>query len=102
MPESFEDQLSRVRLMSEGDPTWDLSPNDQAALKAVLAKLEEIREPLRLIQDDDSHWYVIPCHRVDDFHAWEFAMSECHPWEMDWEPHRVNGPHAVQFYEWDE
>lgn len=43
MPESFEDQLSRVRLMSEGDPTWDLSPNDQAALKAVLAQLETLQ-----------------------------------------------------------
>lgn len=26
--------------MADGNPTWDLSPNDQAALKAVLARLE--------------------------------------------------------------
>lgn len=41
MAESFEDQLSRVRLMAEGDPTWDLSPNDQTALKTVLARADE-------------------------------------------------------------
>lgn len=34
--ESFEDQLSRVQQMASGSPTWDLSPNDIAALKAVL------------------------------------------------------------------
>lgn len=37
MSESFEDQLSRVKLMASGEPTWDLSPNDCAALSAVLA-----------------------------------------------------------------
>ena len=37
MSESFEDQLSRVGMMASGSPTWDLSPNDIAALKAVLA-----------------------------------------------------------------
>lgn len=36
MSESFEDQLSRVGQMASGSPTWDLSPNDIAALKAVL------------------------------------------------------------------
>ena len=41
MPESFPDQLSRVRLMASGDSgTWDLSPNDLAALTAVLSKLD--------------------------------------------------------------
>ena len=40
--ESFAEQLSRVLLMSEdhGD-TWDLSDNDKAALKAVLAALAD-------------------------------------------------------------
>lgn len=34
--ETLQDQLSRVRQMADGDPQWDLSPNDQAALRAVL------------------------------------------------------------------
>lgn len=34
--ESFADQLSRLRTMAEDDgETWDLSENDQAALRAV-------------------------------------------------------------------
>ena len=36
MSESFEDQLSRVGQIASGSPTWDLSPNDIAALNAVL------------------------------------------------------------------
>lgn len=43
MSESFDDQLSRVELMAAGDPTWDLSPNDLAALQAVLAEVERLR-----------------------------------------------------------
>lgn len=39
--ESFAEQLSRIELMAEGDPTWDLSDNDTAALKAVLDRLKE-------------------------------------------------------------
>ncbi len=34
---TLQDQLSRVRMMStDKGTTWDLSPNDQAALRAVL------------------------------------------------------------------
>ncbi len=35
--ETLAEQLDRVGLMAEGDPQWDLSDNDIAALKAVLA-----------------------------------------------------------------
>lgn len=51
MAESFEDQLSRVRLMSEGDPTWDLSPNDQAAIKAVLVNFNRRAEEIGRLRD---------------------------------------------------
>ena len=37
-PESFDEQLSRVEQMIADDgETWDLSPNDKAALKALLS-----------------------------------------------------------------
>lgn len=35
-PESFAEQLSRLRQMAAGDDTWDLSDNDTAAIRAVL------------------------------------------------------------------
>lgn len=44
--ESFEDQLSRVEQMAGGDPTWDLSNNDIAALKAVLADRVQLKSLL--------------------------------------------------------
>lgn len=44
MSESFEDQRSRVELMAAGDPTWDLSDSDIAALKAVLLRLDALAD----------------------------------------------------------
>lgn len=40
MSEPYSEQLARVRLMASGSPTWDLSPNDLAALNAVLQHLD--------------------------------------------------------------
>jgi hypothetical protein len=39
-PESFREQLSRLEQMAKDDDgeTWDLSNNDQAAIRAVLAE----------------------------------------------------------------
>jgi hypothetical protein len=42
MGESYDEQLERVRMMAEGDDTWDLSSNDLAALKAVLSALAAV------------------------------------------------------------
>ena len=42
--ETFAEQVERVEGMAAGDPTWDLSDNDQAALKAVLDELARLRE----------------------------------------------------------
>jgi hypothetical protein len=40
MSETFRQQVERVLLMStDSGETWDLSPNDQAALKAVLQRM---------------------------------------------------------------
>ena len=49
MTETIQEQISRVRQMviDDGD-TWDLSDNDKAALKALLAALDAaIEQPLR-------------------------------------------------------
>ncbi len=42
MAESLADQVARLRLMALGDPKWDLSPNDQAAITAALDKLSAL------------------------------------------------------------
>ena len=36
--ESFADKIARLELMADGDPTWDLTDNDRAAIR-TLAKL---------------------------------------------------------------
>lgn len=41
MPETPSQMLARVHGMAQGNPTWDLSPNDVAALNYLLDKLVE-------------------------------------------------------------
>jgi len=54
--EAFDDQLSRVRLMAKGDPTWDLSPNDCKALTAVLAKLAASEASRERLAEQVRYW----------------------------------------------
>lgn len=42
--------LERVEMMASGDPKWDLSPNDIAALKGIIAELRAARECVRYMQ----------------------------------------------------
>jgi hypothetical protein len=42
MSEPFSEQVLRVRLMTTTPDAWDLSPNDIAALKAVLARCGQL------------------------------------------------------------
>lgn len=44
MSETLNECLERVKLMSEGNPTWDLSDNDLHALKATLMEIIHLRE----------------------------------------------------------
>ena len=52
MSESFEDKLSRVEQMASGSETWDLSDNDIAALKAVLADRRGLYNRVQEVADD--------------------------------------------------
>lgn len=61
----------------------------------------EIREPMRLIQDDDSHWYIIPECRQDDFAAWCKAMAESTTPPSDWEPERINRADSIRILDYE-
>lgn len=58
----------------------------------------------RLIQDDDSHWYVIPVDRTDTFREWVRACELNKPMEcdIDFDMLRVDGPHVVTFDKWED
>ena len=60
MSESFKEQLSRVQMMADGSPTWDLSDNDTAALEAVLASHAELFVALEAAKEE-------LCHCADKF-----------------------------------
>jgi hypothetical protein len=51
MTETYVEQLERVRGMAAGEPTWDLSDNDTAALRAVLDRLGFLEAALKMIAD---------------------------------------------------
>jgi histidinol-phosphate/aromatic aminotransferase/cobyric acid decarboxylase-like protein len=55
-PESFRDQVERLISMSrDNGETWDLSVNDQAALKAVLQRMAVLdADSERLTADRDA------------------------------------------------
>lgn len=68
--ESFQEQFARVLSMSEDTgETWDLSDNDQAALKSVL---------LRLVQRDGAATELLDTLRliVDEMNRAEWASPE--------------------------
>lgn len=46
MSESPNDMLARLRLMRDGNPTWDLSDNDRDALNWILDEHERAKERL--------------------------------------------------------
>ena len=62
MNETFREQVERVIQMSrDSGETWDLSPNDQAALKAVLlrmsvldAEVESLLQSMRKIKGENQ------------------------------------------------
>lgn len=76
MAESFEEQLDRVKSMASGSATWDLSHNDIAALKVLLAEraelvaIAELSRSLSLNRRDPDE------ARLDDALAAYFAAPE--------------------------
>lgn len=48
MSEPWPDQLSRLRQMADPKSKWDLSPNDQAAIRAALDALTWVSVTERL------------------------------------------------------
>ena len=47
--EKYAEQVSRVRQMAAGSPTWDLSPSDVAALKAIMDRLDDLEKLADLV-----------------------------------------------------
>jgi hypothetical protein len=66
MSESREDQFARVQLMASGDTgNWDLSANDTAALKTVVAELSRMRTALEGAEKDGARYRFL--RRFDHF-----------------------------------
>jgi hypothetical protein len=55
--ESFREQLSRLEQMAEDDgDTWDLSENDQAAIRAVLVERDTLCRALIALVTEMRDW----------------------------------------------
>lgn len=44
--ENYEDKRARLDMMAKGDPTWDLSPNDVAAVRTILERHDALKSQL--------------------------------------------------------
>lgn len=54
----------------------------------------------RLIQDDNSHWYIIPVCETENFYEWNRKMGEDLPCNWpEWLVH-IDGPHRITFDEY--
>ena len=70
--ESFREQLSRLHMMADDDgETWDLSRNDQAALRAVVNSHAALTNAIRKFLDK---WALVEPHINAQF-ALSFARS---------------------------
>ncbi len=100
---SFADHSAAGELIqgSNGQRPLEDSFGDTVG-SVVMFQIGAGAESYEMIQDGDSHWYVIPVNRRADFQRWERAMWNCDDWKEDWQPRRVNGTHTVQFKEWSE
>lgn len=78
MPD-FPDQLSRVRLMASGDPTWDLSPNDLAALTAVLERLDAAPQWRERPTVPGAYLIQPGMGTMERFEIWNFTGNETEP-----------------------
>jgi hypothetical protein len=52
MSESWADQVSRLEAMASGDVSWDLSPNDMAAIRAVIDRVADLEADIRRARSD--------------------------------------------------
>ena len=55
-----QDDRDRLEMMAEGNPKWDLSPNDRAAIKAALAEVDGLRAEAKDVSDswaENGHAY---------------------------------------------
>lgn len=62
------------------------------------------RKAHQLIQDDDCHWYLIPCDHVTRFRKWvDATLIGVGEKKQDWlffTACRVDGPHCIQITDW--
>jgi hypothetical protein len=60
--ESFNEQVERLEMMCDPKQwTWDLSGNDQAAIRAVLSKLSEAQQEVDRLRV--NHGHAIEAHK---------------------------------------
>ncbi len=90
-PESFGEQLSRIRQMAYDDgDRWDLSPNDKAALLALFAEYKRLRAahvPAPQEEQQCSGWWHLfgkdkPSCRCGKFQVQQSAAAQP-PWSRE-------------------
>ena len=71
--------LERVKLMAGEDPTWDLSPNDIAALHNLIVEVEAARALIAEIKDTMCYWD--DCDYCRSSHAYPSMREAIHTYD---------------------
>jgi hypothetical protein len=91
-----------VNMAGKGERTAVRSKSQEKRVRAQKGMDPVPEARYRLIQDHDSHWYVIRTDQVAEFEA--FCEDPGYgDWKgYDFSENTVNGPHTVTFPEWKE
>lgn len=57
-------------------------------------------DPLRLIQDDNCHWYIIPANRQDDFYKWCKSQADG-TYTGEWNPEPVASMRSLLIFDYE-
>ncbi len=56
----------------------------------------------RMEQDDSGHWYMVPCDELLSFQQWVEKTEKGEDTTLDFAHYRIDGPHRVKIWHWDE
>lgn len=56
----------------------------------------------KMLEDDSGHYYLVPQFEESDFERWCRDMEKGRDSEFDFEGNRIDGPHKLIIYDWEE
>lgn len=59
------------------------------------------KEPSRLVQDDEGHWYIISIDKLTKFYDWLNFIYDGKYEGEDFSQYAIAGVHLLTLYDWE-